>query len=722
MSKGDDWLAKTVKASEETKRKLEEEKPILWPKGNVIFAQIGDTVVSTAWNSRRPDVVLSNIIKLFKKVGVKVSQVQTRQLLEAINKFVASSGGQEEDDERLSQASILLKLTENLELWHSPDVQAFATILQNGHKEHWQLNSRTFKEWLALQFFNTTGKNPNRQALDDAIETLAGKAKFTSPEYPVFVRVAGTDDKIYLDLGDPEWHAAEITKDGWKVIQDPPVRFRRSKGMLPLPTPEPGGSIDLLRKYSNLPSGTHDDGWVLLVGYIVGAFNPRGPYPIAMHQGEQGSGKTFIVRVVRSLIDPNKALLRACPKEERDLMIAAYNNWVLAFDNVSSLPAWLSDAFCRISTGGGLATRQLYTDTDETILDATRPIILNGIEDFAERDDLRDRAVIITHPPIPEEQRKTEEELWASFQKEAPLILGAILDAVVMALKRYDQVKLGRLPRMADFARWVTAAEPALGWSEGTFLLKYYSNRQEATEARLTDDELAQALIAFARSKEEWTSTATELLEELNSFVNENKRTLSWPKDARGLGNKLRRLAPVLRMIGINVAFSREPGTGRRIILIKSAKSTGENVVTDVTLITPAQNGEKTLKNEGASCDNKGESSDNKNSLMSQGAEECHTPESQKLQEKADFKDEAKSCDNCDIRDNNSRDSSSSDAKKLATDSLENKTIKLCHDCILALKDKIERVAKGEPTYGFCSNCQKYTLVFNVLLKEGGQQ
>jgi hypothetical protein len=719
MSEGEDWLSKTVKASEETKKRLEEEKPILRPKGNVVFSQIGDTVISTAWNPKRPDKVLTNIIKLFRKVGVKVSQTQIRELSNEINKFVVSSGSQEKDDEeRLSQASILLKLTENLELWHDPNMQAFATILVNGHKEHWPLNSRTFKEWLALQFFSTTGRNPNRQALDDAIETLAGKAKFTGPEYSTFVRIAGTNDKIYLDLGDPEWHAVEITKDGWKVIQDPPIRFRRLKGMLPLPTPQPGGSIEQLRKYSNLPLGTHDDGWILLVGYIVGAFNPRGPYPIAMHQGEQGSGKTFVVRVVRSLIDPNKAMLRACPKEERDLMIAAYNNWVLAFDNVSSLPAWLSDAFCRISTGGGLATRQLYTDTDETILDATRPIILNGIEDFAERDDLRDRAIIINHPPIPEDQRKTEEELWAAFQKEAPLILGAILDAVVMALRRYDQVKLGRLPRMADFSRWVTAAEPALDWSEGTFLMKYYGNRQEATEARLTDDELAQALIAFARSKEEWSGTATELLEELNNFINENRKTLAWPKDARGLGNRLRRLAPVLRMVRVEVSFGREPGTGKRVILIKSAKSTGGNVVTDVTLVTATQNGKKTPKNEAAGCDNKAESSDNKTSLMSQGAGECHTPESQKSQEKAGFKDEAKSCDNCDNRDNVSRYSSSSDDKKLATDSFENKTVKLCHDCILALEDKIEKV-EPTPAYGFCNNCGKYALVHNVVIKGG---
>ena len=165
------------------------------------------------------------------------------------------------------------------------------------------------------------------------------------------------------------------------------------------------------------------------------------------------------MKILRALLDPNTAPLRALPREDRDLFIAASNSHVLAFDNVSGLPAWISDTLCRLSTGGGFAVRQLYTDQDEVLFDATRPVILNGIEDIVTRPDLADRAVFLTLEPIPEERRRAEDEFWAAFEVERPRILGALLDAVVEGLKRLPETQLERLPRMADFALWATACE-----------------------------------------------------------------------------------------------------------------------------------------------------------------------------------------------------------------------------------------------------------------------
>ncbi len=158
------------------------------------------------------------------------------------------------------------------------------------------------------------------------------------------------------------------------------------------------------------------------------------------------------------------------PREDRDLFIAASNGHVLAFDNVSGLPAWISDTLCRLATGGGFAVRQLYTDQDEVLFDAARPVILNGIEDIVTRPDLADRAVFLTLEPIPEERRRPEEELWAAFEAERPRILGVLLDAVAEGLKRLPRDPLPRLPRMADFALWATACETAL-WPAGHVLV-----------------------------------------------------------------------------------------------------------------------------------------------------------------------------------------------------------------------------------------------------------
>jgi hypothetical protein len=68
-------------------------------------------------------------------------------------------------------------------------------------------------------------------------------------------------------------------------------------------------------------------------------------------------------------------------------MIAANNGHLLAFDNLSGLPAWLSDALCRLAKGGGFAVRQLYTDDEEVLFRAARPTLMNGIEDVISRLD-----------------------------------------------------------------------------------------------------------------------------------------------------------------------------------------------------------------------------------------------------------------------------------------------------------------------------------------------
>jgi hypothetical protein len=171
--------------------------------------------------------------------------------------------------------------------------------------------------------------------------------------------------------------------------------------------------------------------------------------------------------------------VRALSREERELMIAANNGYLLAFDNLSGLPIWLSDALCRLATGGSFAVWQLYTDDEEMLFEAARPILLNGIEEVISRPDLGDRAIFLTLAPIEEAQRRSEAELWRAFEIARPRILGALLDSVVHGLRAMGGVQLGRLPRMADFAVWATAYERAL-WPAGTFARAYTANRRAA--------------------------------------------------------------------------------------------------------------------------------------------------------------------------------------------------------------------------------------------------
>jgi len=245
-------------------------------------------------------------------------------------------------------------------------------------------------------------------------------------------------------------------------------------------------------------------------------------------------------------------------------MIAAINGWVVALDNLSEVCPRLSDALCSLSTGGGFAARKLYTNDEEKIFSAERPLILNGIDEMATSGDLLDRAIIIYLPYIPKSQRRTMAELWADFEAARPRILGALLDAVVEGLGNLPSVPRTGLPRMADFARWGCAVAPALGWDSAWFSWTYEGNRDAASDLALEGSLVARMLLeAEGPVPRPWEGTAAELLELLDARVEEfTRRQREWPKSPRTLSCALRRLAPNLRTAGLEVQFL--PRQGRR--------------------------------------------------------------------------------------------------------------------------------------------------------------
>jgi hypothetical protein len=493
-----------------------------------------------------------------KKEGCRVT---------ALDAAIAKKNGGSRRDP--TQADILIEIAGAAGLFHSPDNTAFADLNIDGHRETWPVRTKGFKRWLAREFYQTTGGAPNSEALQSALNVVEAKAHFDGPERPVFIRVGGLDEKLYLDLGDDAWRAVEIDTDGWRVIDNPPVRFRRASGMQPLPVPLPGGSVEMLRSFLNVRS---DADFVLVVAWALAVLRNRGPYPVIVLSGEQGSAKSTFSAMLRALLDPNTAPLRALPREIRDLFIAANNGHVLAFDNVSGLRPWISDTICRLATGGGFAVRQLYTDQDEVLFDATRPVILNGIEDIVTRPDLADRAVFLTLEPIPEEHRRSEAELWEAFETKRPLILGVMLDAMVEGLKCLPKTRLPRLPRMADFALWATACETAI-WPAGTFWSAYCGNRDEAVENVIESDPVAAAVRDVMLERTEWMGTATYLLGILAEEAGEQvAKSKGWPNSPQALSGRLRRAATFLRKVDIEIDYIKEGKARTRIIHITKAK------------------------------------------------------------------------------------------------------------------------------------------------------
>ena len=258
-------------------------------------------------------------------------------------------------------------------------------------------------------------------------------------------------------------------------------------------------------------------------------------------------------------------------------MIAAANSGVLAFDNLSYLPEWTSDALCRIATNSGFASRQLYSDDDEVHLSACRPILFNGIEEVAARGDLLQRSILIDLPVIPDDRRKAEEDFWRDFAEAHPRLLGALLDAVSGAMRALPATRLDRLPRMADFARWGEAGARAEGRPAGEFLAAYAANQSKATEIALEGSPVAMALLGMMGSGLTWTGTAQALLAVLEDKVPSSSRRRNWPASPRGLSGALRRAAPALRSLGVSVEFDRgnDKHRTRNITLTSGAAGAG---------------------------------------------------------------------------------------------------------------------------------------------------
>lgn len=453
------------------------------------------------------------------------------------------------------QSDILVDLGRRHDLFHDQGGTAYARI---GNRV-FGIDSRDYREALTGEFYALTNKGPNRNAVGDACATLAAQAKFAGPCHHVWLRVGEDEGNVVIDCGDGR--VVIVTPSGPLVAEDAPVRFRRTSGMLALPQiGKP--NFSLLWNYVNV----RPDHRPLIAGFLLAALRPRGPYPLLIFEGEQGVGKSTLTKFIRYLVDPSTSAVRAPPKEVRDLLVGALNGWLLALDNLSYLSAELSDALCRLATGGAISERALFTNTDEILIEVQRPAILNGIEDPATRPDLADRAIHIEVERASVE--RTEADLWRDFERDAPAIFAGLLGGLVASLRGHTTVQVGRLPRMADFATWASAGMTPLGFTADAFMAAYRANIASGQGAALESSTVGHAVVEFIRQRGDWSGTASALLGELARQVGESDiRSQHWPKSPRGLAGAIKRLAPALRTAGVDVTKDRDTGPDRERLI-----------------------------------------------------------------------------------------------------------------------------------------------------------
>jgi len=448
--------------------------------------------------------------------------------------------------QRKAQATVLTEIGQQHHLFHDPDGEAFARVTVADHAEVFRIVGSEYRDLLGRAYYLLTGAGANRNAITDAVATLTATARYAGPEEPVHLRVGASGDGIVIDTGGSNWAVIQVDASGWRIAHQHSANFRRTTKAAALPVAS-SAEFNLIWKYVNVEPVDR----VLVAGWALAAMRPHGPFPILLALGEQGVGKSGFARTLKSLTDPSGVPLRPPPRDDRDLLVAALNSWVLALDNLSGATPQLSDALCRLATGGALAGRKLYTDTEESAHNIQRPVILNGIDDLASRPDLAERCIHLTLPPLT--TRATEADLAAQFKVDAPKIMAALLDGLALALSEVDTVNIGPLPRMADFAKWAAAGVPALGFTSEQFITAYRSNQADAVALGLESSTVACTIRSFAERQGRWKGTARELLSRLNQEAEADRNVPGWPHSPKGLQTILRRLGPSLRSVGIHV-------------------------------------------------------------------------------------------------------------------------------------------------------------------------
>jgi hypothetical protein len=452
-------------------------------------------------------------------------------------------------------------------LFHDAEERSWVRVLDKGRYETFAVDSPQMRHHLEGLYYQETKRNSGRgeelpsKLLKKMVGLLRVMALHDGEERKVSLRVGADNTRVlYLDLCDKQRRVVRISPTGWELVAQPPVFFRRTHYMLPLPIPERGGSIDELEPFLNIIP----DVFVLVQGWLLTALRSSGPYSLMALIGPAGSAKSTFTKILRDLTDPNQNPYSGSPHDGREFKVAALNNHVLAYDNLSSLTPSVSDALCRQATGAGNTERQYHTNNKEVRFPyVANPIILNGVTEFVTRPDLLDRAIILHLQHI--DTKRTEAALKRDYNAKRSRIFGAILNLLVEGVRNLPTVRSESSTRMVEAITWCEAC--GLTGFENCYKQTLIENNQAIIENNL----LGRGIVALMERTERWTGIMTELQKTLE------ESGYNLPMRPNELSNHLKEIEPALRTgHGIAVKHLKRGDHGRRIEISKvSSVSSG---------------------------------------------------------------------------------------------------------------------------------------------------
>lgn len=480
----------------------------------------------------------------------------------------SSSHSDSSDQRSLGTTRLPDSVFEDIDIILGSDGHTYLVITDDGNAHTLRIGTKQanlFIRHLARQKGIPLKSSDLREINDE----LTANAELSCEPRDIRYRVAPQQGGIELDMGDAYHTRIRILPDKVEIIKDGSATlFSRTLGMQPFMAPAETGELKLLEKYLNLDAVSRTL-LVAWIGYTLA--HPKTPttsYLILVLQGDQGSGKSFLCKIIQALVDPSMVGVQSFPTNPKDLVIACQNAHVLFYDNLRAIKPHMADKLCMASTGGALTTRRLYTDAEQQVLPLHGAIVLNGIHSFVDQPDLAQRCMPLHLKSIDEKNRRSESELYRDYQSDLPQIFRGLLDLTAGVLAALPSVEVSNPERMIDFVRWLAAMEKVHGAPPGIYQSAYGDALNHSMLESLLENPLAAAVLLFADDKVDdfWTGTPTDLLRELEARV--GKRTpysRDWPQNPISLSKRLRSLRSALRRQGIDVELSR--GKQRKITI-----------------------------------------------------------------------------------------------------------------------------------------------------------
>jgi hypothetical protein len=458
--------------------------------------------------------------------------------------------GKRQGKKSLATKIVQIASAEVDELFHDQHGEPWARFLIGDHFEHYPLEGRPVRDLISKFVWEREGMVIYREALKAAMAGLSAKARFEGEQHALYTRCAWHEGGIWIDLSNERWQAVRITSDGWEIVDDPPILFRRYPHQKPMEVGKAKAELDL-NQWLNVKDG--EDSKLLHVWLPINLI-PDIPHPVIVFYGPQGSAKTTHSKMVKAIVDPSEAQILSVPRDIAELAQILSHHHLCVFDNLSSLPGWVSDVLSRAVSGDGFSKRKLFTDEDDIVFRYQRCLIINGINVVATRPDLLDRSIILELDRL--KTMKTEDEVWGGFREALPDIRATVFSLVSRAMGLRAGAPRFTLPRMADFTLWGYAMAEAMGVGGSSFPQMYYTNIGRQSSLVIEDSPVASALVAFMETREEWTGQPGELLQKLADtalILGINTKGRGWPNQPNGLTRQLRRLKISLEGVGLEI-------------------------------------------------------------------------------------------------------------------------------------------------------------------------